>query len=211
MRSPSACHVGLLIVTEVVDVGESEEHFFARRLHAEPFQREASVRSRSCLDVAKERGEVFFLQLDIHHQALVAHVPLHETRVLTFPIINLYLAHSIRRQILQCHLRIAAEEIPAVDKQTLDEPPVDKYLSVSRQPCPRQSGDECVEHAAFRQIEGIGIIHNRITAHHHLYLRSLDGHLLQFVNIMLHQYGLGYQHGLPLTLQRHVLISVLVA
>ena len=127
------------------------------------------------------------------------------------PVIDLDLADRIGRQVLQSHLRIATEEIPAVDKQALDEPPVDKYLSVSRQPCPRQSGDECVEHAAFRQIEGVGIVHNRITAHHHLYLRSLDGHLLQFVNIMLHQYGLGYQHGLPLTLQRHVLISVLVA
>ena len=64
LRSPLTIHVGFLVVTEVVDVGESEEHLFARRLHTEAFQRKAAVGAHSCLDVAKEGGVVFLLQLE---------------------------------------------------------------------------------------------------------------------------------------------------
>ena len=120
-------------------------------------------------DVAHPSDGVFAFQIDIHHQRQVFF-----TLFLAFGdiapgmllAINLHLVHHVGGQILQGHTRISAKEVFAIDQQTAHILPIDGDLAVAQLEA-REEFDEAVEHRAFGQLKGVGIVDEGVAFHDH--------------------------------------------
>ena len=94
-------------------------------------------------------------------------------------VIHLNLLHRVVRQVLQHQLVLPPKEVLAVQQQVLHFLAVDENLTLLVQLRAGHLTDERVEHRAVGHVEGIGIIHQRIAAIIHLYLRCRHHHLVE--------------------------------
>ena len=93
-------------------------------------------------------------------------------------VIHFDLLHRVGRQVLQGDLRIAREEILAVQQETLDKLSVDPYLPVLQLRA-RQLLHQGVEHRPLGQVEGRRVVDDGVAAHHHLDVGGPHGGLAQ--------------------------------
>ena len=101
-------------------------------------------------------------------------------------VVDLHFLHSVGRQVVEHHGVVASEELLAVEQQALHELAIVVDLSVLLQLHARHLLDEGIEHRAFCQLEGIGIVDQRVATIVEHHLRSRHLHLLQGVALPLH-------------------------
>ena len=200
-----------LVVAQVIDIDSPHHPFLVRHFCAENLRQIAILSTIAHLGIADISFGVLFFQIHVHHIPLVAHVALHDARGDTSLVIDLDFAHRVGRQVLQRHLRTAAEEVASVHEQALDFLAVHENLSVLRQLRPRQPAHQRVEHRALGQIEGVGVIDNRVAPHHHLDFRRLHGHFGQVVKRLHHPNRFHADKLLTVAAQLEVHVSVDVA
>ena len=78
-------------------------------------------------------------------------------------VVHLDVLHRIGRQVLECYLGVSGKEVLAVHHQTLNKLAVHLDLTVL-QLSTGQLGYQRVEHRAFGQLKGGGIVHDGIAA-----------------------------------------------
>ena len=143
--------------------------------------------SCSCLHIAEPSDGVFLLQLHIHDVVLVVLlVAAQPLGLLGEFVVDLHFLHSVGRQVVEHHGVVATEELLAVEQQTLHELAIVVDLSVLLQFHARHLLDEGIEHGAFSQLEGVGIVDQRVATIVEHHLRSRHLHLLQGVALPLH-------------------------
>ena len=116
----------------------------------------AVVGAAAGLYIGNPSDVVFFLQIHVHDIGFVA-----KFLVQTLPeqarlVIDLNVFHHVGRQVIEHNLAVAVEQ------QALHIFAVDVDASVVLELHARHLTDESVEHAALRQLESIGIIHQRV-------------------------------------------------
>ena len=107
------------------------------------------------------------------------------------PFIDLDFVHRVSGQILDRHLGAAREEVLAVHEQAVHPAAVHRDDPVFFQFHAGQHGDELVEHRPFGQLEGVGVVDERVPFHHHHQLRGLHGRFAEldfFPWAFLHKY-----------------------
>ena len=87
--------------------------------------------------------------------------------------------HGVGGQVLQEQLAVVAEELLAVEQQVVDELAVVVDAAVAPQLYTRQLADEGIEHRAFGQDKGVGIIYQGVALVVELHLRGRHDDLLQ--------------------------------
>ncbi|CDF22308.1 uncharacterized protein BN736_00235 [Prevotella sp. CAG:617] len=165
---------------------------------------------------------VFLFQVHVYHQRVPRPLEIlcrHAQRQhpLGRPLIHFHLVHHIGRQIFKCHGRVTLKEVLAIHQQTLYLLSVDINLTARLQLHARQHGNQLVEHGAGAQLEGVGIIHNRIALHHHLDTGGLHYGLRQHAvagrRFLAHQHFAKRTtgHTVLTVLEIHILISGFIA
>ena len=143
------------------------------------------VGAYSPLHVGQIAFAIFALQDDVHHVVLrcIGHAqPLALLRLL---LVDLDVLHRVVRQVVEHHLALSTEEVVAVECQEVHLAPLHIDLAIVAQFHAWHLTDEGIEHRAFRHVEGIGIVDQRVAAIDHLHLCGLDHHLAQIAAIEL--------------------------
>ena len=187
MRIERTAFARRAVVVQVVGIGIDADARMVAEAHGKETGEEALVTATSCLHIAEPSDGVFLLQLHIHDVVLVVLlVAAQPLGLLGEFVVDLHFLHSVGRQVVEHHGVVATEELLAVEQQALHELAVVVYLSVLLQFHAWHLLDEGIEHGAFSQLEGVGIVDQRVATivEHHLRCRHL--HLLQGVALPLH-------------------------
>ena len=187
---PLTLLTGCAVVVQVVGIGKEHQSRMVVKPHAEESAQKLSVMLALLIPMERESPTPFgigypsscilLLQPHIHHQQLLRRflfgLSLHVVR---HPLITRHVLHHIGRHVLQQQFAVAVEEVLPVQQHRVDGFPVHIDDAALLQRHARQFLDELVEHRAFCQIEGIGIIDERVAIHVELQLRRLHHHLVQ--------------------------------
>ncbi len=94
-------------------------------------------------------------------------------------MVRLYALHHIGRQVFEGYVGIAVKEVLSVDQQIAHAIAVDRDDAAGIQFHAGQTGYQLVEHGAFGEVEGIGVVHNGVALHHHHHAGCRNGGLVQ--------------------------------
>ena len=118
---------------------------------------------------------VLVLEVDVHHVAARLDVVAQRHAFVGLLLVNFQVLDGIIGQVLQEHFLVAAEEGAGAQQQFVHLASVDEDLAIGIHRHTFQLTDEVVEHRAFGEFEGRGIIDERVAAPEHLDLRGCDG------------------------------------
>ena len=135
------------------------------------------------LQVAEVAGGVFFFQAHVHHVVFLVHVVAQGLAALGGGFVHLELFDGVVRQVVEHDAVVALIEILAVEQEVVELAAVDKDFAIAVEGGAGQLADEVAEHGTFGQVEGIGVVHHGVAAHHHLDLRGLHQGLAQLMRL----------------------------
>ena len=137
--------------------------------------------------IAYPSDAVLLLEVYVHDQRIFLPSLLYAERQLlvTLPLVDLDVLHGVGRQVVERNLGVAPEEIVPVEHQAAYLLPVDKYLPLLVDARAGQHLYQLVQHGAFRKVERIGIVDERIAPEVHLDLRGPHHHLVQYGFLIL--------------------------
>ena len=140
---------------------------------------------------------VLLLQVYIHHEGLVAKLLVDHLSAQTRLVIDLHILHHVGGQIVEHDLAVLGEEVLTVEEQTLHIFAVDIDAAVVLQFHAGQLTDKSIKHAAFGELERVGVEHEGVAFVVELHLRGLDHHLAELDSLgrTLHQQVGGKAHG----------------
>ena len=187
---PFTLLTGCAVIVQVIGIGKEHQSRMVVKPHAEESAKKLSVVPALLIPVERESPTPFgigypspcilLLQPHIHHQQLLRRLLLGlSLHVVRHPLITRHVLHHIGRHVLQQQFAVAVEEVLPVQQHRVDGFPVHIDDTALFHRHARQFLDEFVEHRAFCQIEGIGIIDERVAIHVELQLRRLHHHLVQ--------------------------------
>ena len=87
--------------------------------------------------------------------------------------------YHVGRQLIQHQLVIIAKKLFTVKQQTFHEFAIYEDASVLSEFGPRQLLDESIKHRAFRKLEGISIVDERVATIIEFHFGSSDSHLVK--------------------------------
>ena len=148
----------------------------------------AVVGAAAGLHVGDPPNVVLFLQVHVHDIGLVAQFLVQALAQHARLFIYLHVFHHVGRQVVEHDLAILGKEVLAVEQQALYILAVDIDAAVVLELHTRHLADEAVEHAALRELKGIGIKHQRVALVVELDLGGLHHHIVQ-----LDRLGLAFQ------------------
>ena len=168
---PVVAFAWLAVVVEVVGVGNDGQSREVAVAHGEEACQVASPLptgegrggASSHLGVGNPAHHVLLLQSDVDDVALGLQVLDAEPLVLVgLLVVDGDVLYGVGRQVFEHELAVVAEELLAVEEQVVDELALVVDAAVALQLNAWQLTDEGVEHGAFGQDEGIGIIDNGV-------------------------------------------------
>ena len=122
---------------------------------------------------------VFRPQVHVHHEAAGLYVVAQHFTFISLLLIDFQVFHRIVRQVLHQHLVVAPEEGARTEQQFVHFSAVHENLPGIVQRHARKLPDEGVEHGAVRQLEGVGVVDQRVALVVHLHLGGRHFHLIQ--------------------------------
>ena len=131
------------------------------------------------IHIAQPTNIILFLQVDIHHIFILLNLSFGKLIQVSFLFIYLDGVYRVCRQVLQEYRIVTLEEILAIKQEALHKPTIDINAAIRLQFRTRQLLDECIEHGAFGKLEGISIIHQRITLVIEFHLGGRDCYFIQ--------------------------------
>ena len=174
--APVAVAARPAVLVDVVGVAEERHARVVVVVETEQPGHVAVVGAAARLGVGHVAAVVFALQLHVHHVVLLLHVVTNQLALLGALVEDLQLLHGVVGQVVEHDLILALEEVLAVQRQVVHLLAVDVDVAVFLQFCTRHLTDESVEHRAFGQVEGRGVVDQRVTAIGQLDLRARDDH-----------------------------------
>ena len=189
-----------ILVVEIVQIGIQRQLVHASPPTGRHSQPITVFGSCANLDISIGTDGILFLQFDIHHVTLVVHVTTSHLCEFALTVEHFDLVHRIGRQVLECRLRIALEEVASINQQVVNLLAVHLDLTVFVQFGSRQLTYQRVEHRTFSQIKGIGIIDDGVATHHHLDFRTRDSNFAKHHRLPFHFYATHIHIALTLVL-----------
>jgi len=154
----------------------------------------AQPRSSACFNVGNPALCILTFQVDVHDERVILAFSL--AALLSFfffgPfLVHFYLVDGVGRQVGQGNLRVALEEVAAVDEQRADVLPVDGDAPAVLELDAGQGAHEAFEHGALGHLEGRGVVDERVAVHHHLDFRGFHGGFAQVIVHLAPQVDVG--------------------
>ena len=131
------------------------------------------------LHIADVPHLVLLLQIDIHHIAFGAVRATQGLVHVRCLVIHLDVFHRVVGQVLQQHLPVSAHEGAGTQQQFVHLAPIDIDFAIVLHFHAGQLGNEGIEHGTVGQLEGRGVIDERVALPVHLDLCGHHVHLLQ--------------------------------
>ena len=200
-HAPAPVVVSHLRVADVVDVADdTQPHVvliilckkFSLVLRLLPWRRRPLGWSAAKLHVCHPPLVVLLFQrhvegvrlLDAHRVAVPVHIG-----IVVLLLIHLQPLHHICRQVLESHLRVAVEEVLAIDVEILQPLAVVVDLPAILDFHAWQHRHKLVEHAALRELEIVGIEDHGVALVDHHDFRSAHGGLAQLLlHLSIHEH-----------------------
>ncbi len=184
--APATRIARLLRVVHIVEVPEERQTRLVRKTQAEHLAHESVMRPVAALGVGNPSRGILTFQVHVHHQRILALLlrTAPQVSVGGLLLVHLHLVHHIGRQVFERNSRVALEEVLTVDQQVAHEFPVHGDAAAVLYLHARQLFHQSVEHRSFRQLEGIGVVDQRVVLHHHHHLRGLHHGLFQLISLL---------------------------
>ena len=106
---------------------------------------------------------ILFFQTNVHGQDFWSGGKSHFLVTDFLALVDLYVLDGIGADVFEHDVVVAVHKLLAVEQERLDELAVDLYLAIAAKLGAGKLGDECVEHRAFGEIEGVGVVDDCVT------------------------------------------------
>ena len=124
---------------------------------------------------------------EVEHGLLVAVLDASDAGLVTLLLVELHVLDDAHGQVLQRRLDVAEHELLAVEQNLRHRLAVESNIAVVVDIGTRHALDELLNGRALGRADGLGIIDERVLAHHHLGGTARDHRLLQHHALGLHQ------------------------
>ena len=159
VRGPCCRLAGTAVVVEVVEIAKERHPRVVGEAQGKESGQIAVMGAAASLYVGNPSSVVLFLERHVHDVSLVTEFLMEMLAEHTRLVVDLHVLHHVGREVVEHDLMVFGEEVLAVEQQTLHIFAVDIDASVVFELHARHLPDETVEHAALRELEGVGIIY----------------------------------------------------
>ena len=187
--SEFALRTEVTVGIHVVGSGGKVEFRILGERHGKHFGKVAVVGAGSQVGVYNGVVAVLLLKTYVEHVVVLIHAAVHQLAVERFFVVHLYLIHGVGGQILKSLFGVTLKEVAAVNEQRTHRLAVHLNHAFIIECGARHLPYKGIEHAALREFKGIGIVHDGVAVHHHLYLGGLHGNSIQHGAFGLQRYG----------------------
>ena len=166
--APVGVGAGASALVDVVGGGKYRETRKVGEAQPEQARQVAVVRAGRGLHVAHVAGGVLLFQVHVHHVVLLLHVLPQGFAALGGFFVHLELLDGIVGQVVEHDFVVAFVEVLAVEEEVVHLSAVDVDFAVFLELSAGQLADKSVEHGAFGQVEGVGVVHDGVALVKHL-------------------------------------------
>ena len=178
-RTPVTLLPRAAVFVHVVGVGECGDACVVGVVETKETGEIAVVGANASLGVDECATIVFAFQFHVHHVVFFAHFLALPATILRRLVVDLHILHRIVGQVVEHYFVVAFEEVLSIERQVVHLLPVHVDVAIVFQFCTGHLTHQSVEHRAFGQVEGGGVVDHGVTPIGNFYLRSRDDHTLE--------------------------------